>query len=143
MPSIETTIEVAAPPRVAYQKLMGFDKYPEWNPFIKKISGDKQVGSSLEAHIQLPGSSSPMTFKPKVLVNDENKEFRWVGTFLAKPVMTGEHYFIFKPNGKGTTFVHGEEFGGLLGGLMVKLCGEQTKQGFENMNQAFKAVCES
>ena len=49
-PSASAKIEIAAPPTAVWAILMDFDRYPEWNPFIVKISGDR-TGSSIDPQI--------------------------------------------------------------------------------------------
>ena len=64
---IETEIEIAASPQRIWSILMDFSAYPEWNPFIRSLSGDVTPGQLLRASIQLPGAKA-MTFRPKVRV---------------------------------------------------------------------------
>lgn len=47
-PSISTEIDIAAPPNAVWAVLTDFDRYNEWNPFIVKLSGDKQGRSISE-----------------------------------------------------------------------------------------------
>ncbi|KAL9135287.1 MAG: hypothetical protein Q9175_003523 [Cornicularia normoerica] len=41
-PSISTGIDIAAPPIAVWAVLTDYDRYPEWNPFLVKMSGDKK-----------------------------------------------------------------------------------------------------
>jgi len=54
MKEIYTKIEINAPASVVWSILNDFDKFPTWNPFMKKISGNLHEGSDLEAFIQPP-----------------------------------------------------------------------------------------
>lgn len=45
-PSISTEIEVAAPPAAIWAVITDYERYLEWNPFLAKISGDKEGRSS-------------------------------------------------------------------------------------------------
>ena len=88
--------------------------------------------------IQNPGKK-PMKFKPVVLVNQESKEFRWKGKLFVKGLFDGEHYFqLERINDNLTKLVHGEKFTGFLAGALLKMIGEDTKKGFESMNEALK-----
>jgi len=51
----------------------------------------------------------------------------------------GEHFFKLETIDNDTTrFVHGEQFTGVLSGLIYKMVGEDTKTGFIKMNEALK-----
>ena len=48
MRELHTEIEIAAPPERVWAVLTDFGSYPEWNPFIRQISGHPAVGSHLD-----------------------------------------------------------------------------------------------
>lgn len=74
---------------------------------------------------------------------EKEKEFRWIGKFLVPRLFDGEHVFLIKNNGDGTsTFVQYEKFRGILVPFLKKMLDENTKLGFEEMNQALKERCE-
>ncbi|MGQ3012166.1 MAG: SRPBCC family protein [Flavobacteriales bacterium] len=134
---LRTRIHIDASPEKVWQILSDFDRYPEWNPFVKKISGRPEVGKTIQ--IQLPG----MGFRPQVIVFEPVREFRWKGKLLFTGLFDGEHYFILEENPDGsTTFIHGEKFSGILLPLLAKSLDGDTKNGFEAMNQALKTRCE-
>ena len=84
-----------------------------------------------------------MDFAPKVLVAEENAEFRWIGKLGFEGVFAGEHYFILEETDRGTTiFRHGETFTGLLAYPLFAVIGEGTENGFKAMNLALKARVE-
>jgi len=142
MKEIQTEIQIHASPDVIWKILMDFENYPNWNPFIKTISGEQEVGSRLTAFIGPPGKSG-MTFKPKVLVYNPNHEFRWLGKLRSGLLFNGEHYFILKELGNHSTqFIHGEKFTGLLVGVLGKML-DSTQKGFEAMNRALKQRAEN
>lgn len=143
MKSIHTEIEIKAPVDKVWSILTDFEKYPEWNPFIKSIQGDIRVGSQFKAIIQLPESKA-MTFKPKCLVKDDNKEFRWLGHLFIPGLFDGEHIFKMKAiEGGKTKLVQCENFKGLLLPLFWKQINTKTIQGFESMNRAIKEKAEA
>lgn len=80
-----------------------------------------------------------MTFKPKVLVFEPEKEFRWLGHLLFPGLFDGEHIFELTDQGNGTTvLVHMEKFKGILVPLFQKMLDTNTLEGFNAMNRALK-----
>lgn len=56
----------------------------------------------------------------------------------------GEHYFQIKEEGPNKVrFIHGENFTGLLSGVLTSMIYESNKKGFEEMNNALKRLVES
>jgi hypothetical protein len=139
---IETSIEIHATPDVVWQHLMGFQIYPDWNPFVKHIRGSPTVGAQLEITVQ-PVGGQAMSFKPRVLTSEKSVEFRWLGHFLFSGLFDGEHYFLLNATTNGhTKLIHGERFSGLLIPFFRNTLETQTKPGFEEMNQALKVRSE-
>ena len=142
MKSIETSIQIDASPDQVWATLTDFEHYGEWNPFIRAIVGKAQVGTRLKNTLQLP-DAKPQVFKPKVLVSQPAKEFRWLGSLFIPGLFDGEHYFRLETNGKGgTRLIHGERFRGILVGMVMKKIGEATHASFVAMNEALKARVE-
>jgi hypothetical protein len=140
--SIETGIEISAPPTAVWAILTGFTDMPAWNPFIKSISGDLVQGSRLSVHIAPPGKSG-IRFKPTVLAVQPQRELRWRGHFLLPGIFDGEHYFLLEPMGDhGTRFTQGETFTGVLVGLLEGTL-TATEEGFRAMNKALKERAEN
>ena len=139
---IKTEILINATPEKVWSILTDFDNYPNWNPFIKSIKGDVKVGNKITVRIE-PPEAKGMTFKPKVLSFDQNKEFRWIGKLLFKGLFDGEHKFELIDNGNGTTtFRQSEKFKGIFVPLFKKQLDNNTKNGFEEMNNKLKELAE-
>jgi hypothetical protein len=137
MKKLQTEIQISAPAQKVWSVLMDFERYPEWNPFIR-IEGRPVVGSQLKNTMTL-AARSPQVFKPEVLVVEENKEFRWLGRLFIPGLFDGEHYFRLEAIDDNTTrLVHGEHFRGMLVGLLMRMIGEDTRASFERMNVALK-----
>jgi hypothetical protein len=84
-----------------------------------------------------------MTFHPKVLTCEPNRELRWLGRFLVPGLFDGEHVHLLDRLEAGRTrYRQSESFRGLLvpltGGLLAA-----TQQGFDAMNTALKARAEA
>ncbi|MCP4123610.1 MAG: SRPBCC domain-containing protein [Bacteroidetes bacterium] len=141
MKHLETIIEINAPIEKVWEILMDFNRYPEWNPFIQ-VAGKAVVGSHLVNTMTVEGMK-PQVFKPKVLVVDEAREFRWLGKLFLKGLFDGEHYFrLEKISSHKTVLHHGEQFRGILVRLLWGMISGKTQKGFESMNAALKLRCE-
>lgn len=143
MHEIVTEIKIDASPDKVWGVLTDFARYPEWNPFVRQLSGEAGRGHQLTASICPPGGKA-MTFRPKVLVAEANTELRWLGRLLFPGLFDGEHYFRLSSLGTDKThFIHGEKFSGILVPLLKSQLESGTRAGFEAMNQALKARAES
>lgn len=90
-----------------------------------------------------PPDARPMTFKPKVLQMTPPKKLRWLGNFLIPGLFDGEHIFELIDNTNGTTtFVQRELFTGILVPFLNKMLDDNTRRGFEMMNNTLKERCE-
>ncbi|MFD2200865.1 SRPBCC family protein [Shivajiella indica] len=139
---IKTHIQVNASPKKVWEVLTDFENHSKWNPFVRSIKGEVKEGNKIKVELG-PEGTKPMTFKPKVLVFKEAREFRWLGHLLFPGIFDGEHSFELLENVDGsTTFIHGERFNGILVGLMAKKLDTEIKQGFEAMNEALKKQVE-
>ena len=95
MKNLTTEIIIDAPAEIVWKELTEHEAYPEWNPFIKNVSGFAQQGEHIDVTIQAEGKE-PMEFNPVVLVNKEASEFRWQGKLFVKGLFDGEHYFLIE-----------------------------------------------
>ncbi len=136
---IKTEIIIHSTPKKIWKKLTDFKSYPNWNPFIKEISGKLRVSERIKVKIQ-PENSSAMTFKPTILDYKKNKRLIWKGKFIFKGLFDGEHKFELIDNKNGTTiFRQSEEFSGILVGIFNL---KNIKKSFEQMNWKLKEICE-
>ncbi|HTO15745.1 MAG TPA: SRPBCC domain-containing protein [Edaphocola sp.] len=139
---IKTEILINAKPEKIWSILTNFDNYPNWNPFIKSIKGEVKVGNKITARIE-PPEAKGMTFKPKILTFETNKELKWLGHLLFAGLFDGEHKFELIDNKNGTTtFRQSEKFKGILVPLFKKQLDNNTKKGFEEMNKKLKELAE-
>ncbi|RIZ67822.1 MAG: SRPBCC domain-containing protein [Methylococcales bacterium] len=142
MYEIRTEIEIDATPEQVWSILINFIDYPQWNPFVRSITGIAKMGEQLTVLVQ-PTGAKAMTFRPKVLNASPNHEFRWLGHFLLPGIFDGEHYFIIEAiSSERVRFIHSEKFTGLLVKLFKSSLETATKQGFIAMNEALKLKVE-
>jgi hypothetical protein len=142
MKQLRTEIEINASPERVWQLLTDFASFPQWNPFIRQASGEPGKGAQLQVYLQ-PSGAKGMTFRPKVLKAEPNRELRWLGHFLIPGLFDGEHSFTIEPLEAGRVrFVQREIFTGLLVPLFARGLDKDTRRGFEEMNQALKLRAE-
>jgi hypothetical protein len=143
MKELHSEIEIDAPAERVWHLLTDFASYPQWNPFIRRISGEPTRGERLEARIEPPGGRG-MTFKPKVLKAEPNRELRWLGRLLVPGLFDGEHSFTIQSLEENRVrFVQREAFKGLLVPLFARSLETNTQRGFEEMNRALKECAEA
>lgn len=142
MKELRSEIEIDSSAERVWHVLTNFAAFPQWNPFIRKASGDIQVGASLEVRIQ-PSGARGATFRPKVLKVEPKRQLRWVGHLRIPGLFDGEHIFTIEqltPN--RVRFVQRENFTGLFVPFLSRSLDRDTKRGFEEMNQALKSQAE-
>ncbi len=143
MKELRTEIQIDAAGDAVWATLMDFERYPEWNPFVRSISGETRIGSPLTVHIK-PEGGMGMTLYPSVVTSEANRAFAWKGKLGISGLFDGRHEFIIEPNGgKGVRFVHREEFTGILVPLLWPMLEKNTRRGFEEMNAALKKRAEA
>jgi hypothetical protein len=141
---IVTEIEINAPTSRVWQILTDFEKYPTWNPFIKKISGIPARNEKLEVHTPDPRGGT-MLFTPTTLVAESNRELRWLGRSEGD-AFNGEHRFLIDPienNNNKVHFTQSEKFTGSMVASLEGWLDTAVKQNFEDMNRALKQRAEN
>jgi len=143
MKELHSEIEIAAPAERVWRVLTDFPSYPQWNPFIRRIRGEPKTGERLEVRLEPPGGRG-MTFRPKLLNVEANRELRWLGHLFVPGLFDGEHWLTIEPLGESRVrFVQREEFRGLLVPLLARSLDDNTRRGFEEMNHALKERAET
>lgn len=137
MKQINTEIEIAAAPSVVWEILTELDEFRNWNPFVVQANGEVAVGEKLVVSIKPPGRKV-QKFRPTVTVADAERKFEWLGKLGVSGLFDGRHQYVLEPTTEGTNFIQREEFTGVLAGLLIRMIGEATREGFEAMNQALK-----
>ncbi|MFT6815679.1 MAG: hypothetical protein ACJAZ3_001590 [Sphingobacteriales bacterium] len=134
---IITNIEINASPSKIWSILSDFDKYPNWNPFVKSVLGKVKTGNKIKVNVQ------GMDFEPTILEFTKDKELRWKGQLLFKGLFDGEHSFKLVDLKNGSTrFEHSETFKGILVPLFKKKLQTDSKAGFIAMNEELKRLSE-
>lgn len=141
---IVTEIHIQSAPEAVWQALLDFPAYPEWNPFITRISGTADTGNRLDVTIEPPGRRA-MAFRPEVLRVLPAQELSWLGRVGLPGGFDGEHRFMLEPDPDqgGTRLLHRETFSGVMLPLLWWLMARPTRAGFEAMNKALKQRVEA
>jgi len=134
-------IEIDAPTAAVWALLADTAAYADWNPFIRRLSGELEAGERLVVDIAPPGGRA-MTFKPTVLVVRPERELCWLGRLFLPGLFDGEHRFLLEQLTDGRTrFVQSERFSGILVRPLRKTL-DKTLLGFGEMDRALKAELE-
>ena len=142
MKVVETSVEIQASAERVWQVLTDFPSHPQWNPFIRRISGPVKEGARLEVTLGPPGGRA-MTFRPVLLKVQANRELRWLGRLLVPRLFDGEHSFVIEPVDQSRVrFIQSEKFSGILVSLFARSMEADTQCGFAEMSQAIKAQAE-
>jgi hypothetical protein len=131
--SIETSVDIDAPPQRVWAALTDFDSYPEWNPTLKGMRGEPKVGA------RLTYEDDRRTFSPTVREVEKNRELRWEGHTRVVGVFDGEHSFILEelPDGR-TRFTQSEQFRGVAVLFFTETLHGETAPSFHAMNAALR-----
>ena len=136
--NIQAQIDIDADSKSVWAAFTALERYPEWNPFIRKAAGELTVGRKLSVRLDVPGGMR-MRLRVKLLVIDPEKELRWIGHAIIPGLFDGEHLFTLQILEPGRTrFLQTETFSGLLVPLLGWYIGPGALRGFEVMNQALK-----
>ena len=142
MKELNCEIDIQASDERVWQLLTDFASFPQWNPFIRRASGEPKTGTRLEVTMQ-PSAARGMAFRPTVLKAEPKRELRWLGHLLIPGLFDGEHSFTIEPlEANHVRFVQRERFTGILVPLFAHGLDTDTRRGFEEMNQALKMRAE-
>jgi len=143
MKELHSEIEIDASAERVWGVLTDFACYPQWNPFIRRISGELEVGGRLEVRLEPPDSRG-ITMRPTVLSAEPNRLIRWVGHLLVPGIFDGEHSLAIHPLEENRVrFVQHEAFKGVLIRMLARSLDTNTLRGFEEMNGALKERAEA
>jgi len=141
MKEVYSEIQINASSSVVWDILTDFEKFGEWNPFIKEISGTLKEESELRIFIEPPNSKG-MEFKPTLKKVETEKKIQWLGKIWIPKLFDGEHsWTINQIDDNIVLFIQKERFTGIFIPFFSKLL-KNTKSGFEMMNQNLKQRAE-
>lgn len=133
--SISTEIIINVPAHLVWSEFTDFKSYPQWNPFLRKLTGNVKEGNTIEVTFQIR-DSDPVVFSPRILKHEKDRIFQWEGRLLMPGIFTGKHTFeLMELEENKTRLVQREDFNGIL---VPFFDFDSTIEGFELMNQALK-----
>jgi hypothetical protein len=139
---IRTEIEINASPEKTWEILIDFNSYPQWNPFIRQITGAPVVGTTLKLNLNTSRGKN-RSYKPTVTKVEPSHELRWHGKLFIPGIFDGERIFIIESlKTNRIRFVHMEIFTGLVVSLIGNRLDKDMYQSFVKMNDAFKEKVE-
>jgi hypothetical protein len=137
---ISTDVVIHAPADRVWAELTDTGNYPEWNPFIRNISGDLKKGDTIRVTFHTKGSD-PVVFTPTVIERREMEMLQWEGRLLMPGIFTGRHTFQLVQIGPGSTkLIQKEDFNGIL---VPFFNFDSTVEGFTLMNGELKKRIEA
>ena len=142
MKDLHSQMEINASAQRVWRLLTDSPSYPQWNPFIRRVSGEAKIGERLQVRLEPPGSLA-ITLRPKVLDSEPNHQLRWLGHLFMPGLFDGEHCFdiqLLREN--RVRFVQREALRGLLVPLFARSL-DNTLRGFKEMNHALKERAEA
>lgn len=128
MRTIDTTLLIDASPEAVWSVLTDTASYPNWNPFIRELSGELRVGERLRTVLGAPGTK-PTMFVPTVVRVDAGRAFEWIGVLGAAWIFSGQHRYELTAVGGQTRLEQSERFGGLLLPLLWRTFDTDTRRG--------------
>ena len=135
MQTLHASADIDAPAERVWRVVTDFARYPEWNPFIVRASGEQRVGGRLELTITAPDVRA-VTFRPIVLDLEPGRLIRWKGKLWIPGLFDGRHALTVEPlDGGRSRFTTHEEVSGILVPILGKVM-RASQQGFELMTEA-------
>jgi len=135
-----TMTEIDAPAERVWQVLTDFGRYPEWNPFIRRVDGAPARSAQLAVLVQ-PEGSRALHYRPRVVTVRPPRELRW--RIRVPGLINGEHRFVVEPLGdRRSRLIHEKRVRGLLVPFLRWGLGAPLRRGFDAMGVALKHTAE-
>ena len=89
MRELYSEIVINGTPEQVWGVLTNFSGFPNWNPFVRRASGQVKQGGKIEVYLQLPDGPG-MTIKPTLTRVVPNRELRWLGHTIVPGLFDGD-----------------------------------------------------
>ncbi|MDJ0657096.1 MAG: SRPBCC domain-containing protein [Xanthomonadales bacterium] len=107
--TVNTQIDIAAPPEEIWAVLLDAKRYPEWNPILEPLSGTYKAGETITYRMTIDGESSEVSSTVVGLV--PNKELNQFGGVVG--ILTFDHHWVLEPIEGGTRVTQYENYRGI------------------------------
>ena len=142
MKELNNELEINASAERVWHVLTDFASFPQWNPFLQRVSGELTAGRRLDVHTQASGTRGS-TSRPTVLKVEPSRELRWFERSLLPGLLNVEHIFTIVSLGTDRVrFTQRAIFTGVFSSLPAGRRNTDTRRGFREMNQALKLRAE-
>ncbi len=142
MLEIRTHIDISASASMVWGILTDFGSYRRWNPFIRAILGQAQIGNSIQI-TQDAAAVGAVTFRSTLTHVREPRELRWLGRWAMPGVYSAERRFgIESLTDGGVRFHHGELYRGVVIPFTKRRLQQVIEPAFGAMNVALKRRAE-
>ena len=138
-----TEIFINAPKQFVWNKLVDFESYKDWNPFILEARAEFKVGSKIHFLEDLQEFGQHW-ITAKFLLIQEPDEFVWQGNVFASFLFKVRHGFKLESiNEKQTHFIHSHHHTGLLIPYLAhRGVFQRSREQYIQYNEALKKFCE-
>lgn len=142
MKELRSEIEVNASAERVWHVLTDFASFPQWNPFIRRASGEIKKGAKLEVNVQ-PTGARGVNFRPTVLNVESNRELRLLARLWIPGLFDGEHILTIEQLGENRVrFVQRVIYRGILVPFFSRNLDKDIRRGLDEMNKALKVRAE-
>lgn len=140
---VTATTPIATSAEKVWAVLAGTDRYPEWNPFVRRLDGELRVGERIEVDLQLPGRKL-QTMTPEIVEVSDGRAFQWLGGFGPTGIFDGRHRFEVRPvTAQSCELVHSERLSGILVPFFRSMLTGPTPAAFVAFNDALAELATS
>lgn len=128
-------VEIAAPPKVAWEVLTAIKRWPSWNPAVKSVSFDGEVDHGAAFRWK----SGPGTITSTIQDVEPPRRIAWTGTSFG---IRAIHVHTLEPQAGGTRVRTEESYDGLVARLLRRRLQSVPDTTLEGELQHLKAEAE-
>ncbi len=139
---VQTEIVVKGTPEQIWDLLIDFEQYPQWHPYLSKVSGEFKEGKYLKFTIKNQDGEEEGKFRARLIKIIPNHEISWGGNLCF--FFRAKHYFyLIKIDDTHTKLVQGEYWKGVFGKKYGKKIYQDLTEKFIQMNFIVQNIIES